>query len=169
MTVDGVVTVIDTAAVAAGRFADDEARVAAQRAADDSLDHDNPLEELFEDQIRAADLVILNKADLVDEAALDGVRTQVEREAGRKLPILTAEGGKLPADVLIGLQAGTEQLIAGRRSHHEIHHADGHEHDHEDFDSFLVELGSVASREALEDALRTVSYTHLTLPTTPYV
>ncbi|QOG06649.1 cobalamin biosynthesis protein CobW [Aureimonas sp. OT7] len=156
VTVDGVVTVIDTAAVAAGRFADDEARVAAQRAADDSLDHDNPLEELFEDQIRAADLIVLNKADLVDAAALDGVRMQVEREAGRKLPILTAEGGRLPADVLIGLQSGTESLIAGRRSHHEIHHADGHEHDHEDFDSFRVDLGAVPSREALEDALRTV-------------
>ncbi|WP_062228112.1 cobalamin biosynthesis protein CobW [Aureimonas frigidaquae] len=160
VTVDGVVTVIDTAAVAAGRFAQDEARIAAERARDESLDHDNPLEELFEDQIRAADLVILNKADLVDAAALDAVRTEVLAQAGRNLPVLTARDGKLPVDVLIGIGAGTESLIAERQSHHELHHADGHTHDHEDFDSFLLTLPPAASREALEAALKTAIERH---------
>ena len=74
VTVDGVVTVVDAAAVADGRFANDHDAVDAQRAADDSLDHDNPIEELFEDQITAADLIILSKADLLDKmikSALD--------------------------------------------------------------------------------------------------
>ena len=64
VTVDGVVTVIDAAAVSEGRFADDHDKVDAQREQDESLDHDSPLEELFEDQIRAADLIMLNKTDL---------------------------------------------------------------------------------------------------------
>src|ERR1044071_5223350 len=51
LTVDGVVTVIDAAAVAAGRFADDPEAVARQRAADPSIDHDNPLDEVFTDQL----------------------------------------------------------------------------------------------------------------------
>jgi cobalamin biosynthesis protein CobW len=160
VTVDGVVTVIDAAAVAAGRFADDEAKVQAAREADESLDHDNPLEELFEDQIRAADLLVLNKADLVDAATLSDVRAKVEAEAGRRLAVVSAENGRLPADVLLGLKAGTEDLIGERRSHHEIHHADGHAHDHEDFESFVAEGGEVASIEMLTEGLRAIIAGH---------
>jgi cobalamin biosynthesis protein CobW len=67
VTVDGVVAVIDGPALAQGRFAADEAAVAAQRAADPSVDHDDPIEELFEDQLACADLVLLNKADALEE------------------------------------------------------------------------------------------------------
>jgi cobalamin biosynthesis protein CobW len=138
VTVDGVVTVVDSAAVAAGRFADDEDAVQAQRAADDNLDHDNPLEEVFEDQIVAADLVILNKTDLVGADALAGVRTSVAAATDRKVTMIEAENGKLPIEVLLGIGAGTEDLIAARKSHHEIEHEAGGEHDHDDFDSFVA-------------------------------
>ena len=147
VTVDGVVTVIDAHAVAAGRFADDEEKVRAQREADASLDHDNPLEELFEDQIRAADLLVLAKADLVSDEALDRVRREVGEAAGRKLALVTAERGKLPADVLLGLASGTEDRIHERRSHHEIEHENGEAHDHDDFESLVVETGAIASPE----------------------
>jgi GTP-binding protein len=70
VTIDGVVTVADAAALAEGRFANDEAAVDALRSADDMLDHETPLGELFEDQLIAADLVILNKADVPDAAEL---------------------------------------------------------------------------------------------------
>jgi cobalamin biosynthesis protein CobW len=154
VTVDGVVTVIDTAAVAEGRFADDEAKVAAARAADASLDHDNPLEELFEDQIRAADMIVLNKADLVDAATLERVRADIAGQAAAGVKIVGAEGGLLPADVLLGLAAGTEDLIAGRKSHHEIEHeTDGADHDHDEFESFVVEAGAVADPKAFADGL----------------
>jgi cobalamin biosynthesis protein CobW len=45
VTVDGVITIVDGPAVADGRFADDEEAIAAQRASDLSLDHDNPIED----------------------------------------------------------------------------------------------------------------------------
>lgn len=160
VTVDGVVTVIDAAAVAAGRFADDEAKIQAAREADASLDHDNPLEELFEDQIRAADLLVLSKADLVDEATLDAVRAQVEAVAGRHLGTVASRGGALPVDVLLGLGAGTEDLIAGRRSHHEIEHEGGEEHDHDDFDSLVAEGGEIGSPDALVAGLREIVRQH---------
>ncbi|MGH7061607.1 MAG: cobalamin biosynthesis protein CobW, partial [Stellaceae bacterium] len=77
-TVDGVLTVIDAAALAAGRFADDPRAVAQQRAADPALAHDNPLEEVFGDQLACADLVILNKTDLVKPERLATLRGDIE-------------------------------------------------------------------------------------------
>ena len=147
VTVDGVVTVVDTAAVAAGRFADDEVKVAAQRLADASIDHENPLEELFEDQITAADMIVLNKADLVDRDTLERVRAELSGHSARSVKIVACEGGKLPTDVLLGLGSATEDLIEGRKSHHEREHegqGGAEPHDHDEFESFVVTGGEVA-------------------------
>src|SRR6186997_2852642 len=70
VTVDGVVAVVDGAAVAEGRVATDLDALARQRANDVALEHDNPIEEVFEDQIACADLVVLNKRDLLDAAGM---------------------------------------------------------------------------------------------------
>ncbi|WP_266019283.1 cobalamin biosynthesis protein CobW [Brucella intermedia] len=160
VTVDGVVTVIDAAAVAEGRFADDHDKVDAQRAADESLDHESPLEELFEDQIHAADLIVLNKADLIDSSRLESVKADVAERSPRRVNMVPASFGKLGADVLLGLGVGTEDDIANRKSHHEIHHADGHEHDHDEFESFVVEAGSVADPKLFADRLKEVIAEH---------
>lgn len=160
VTVDGVVTVIDAAAVAEGRFADDHDKVDAQRTADESLDHESPLEELFEDQIHAADLIVLNKSDLVDAAKLDQVKADVAKRSTRRVNMVPASFGKLGADVLLGLGVGTEEDIANRKSHHEIHHADGHEHDHDEFESFVVEAGSVVDPKAFTEKLKGIIAQH---------
>ncbi|PQA73304.1 cobalamin biosynthesis protein CobW [Brucella oryzae] len=160
VTVDGVVTVIDAAAVAEGRFADDHDKVDAQRAADESLDHESPLEELFEDQIHAADLIVLNKADLIDASMLDGVKADVAERSSRRVNMVPASFGKLGADVLLGLGVGTEDDITNRKSHHEIHHADGHEHDHDEFESFVLEAGSVADPKLFTEKLKAVIAEH---------
>jgi cobalamin biosynthesis protein CobW len=52
VTVDGVIAVVDGAAVAAGRFADDPAALAQQRSGDASIDHE-PAGEVYEDQLCA--------------------------------------------------------------------------------------------------------------------
>jgi len=139
LTVDGVVTVIDAPAVFEGRFADDPARIEAQRLSDEMLDHESPLQELFEDQIRAADLIILNKADLLNESALDEVRAHVKGECGERcVPIIAAQFGRVGNDILLGLDVGSEADIANRKSHHELHHEGNTEHSHDDFTSFVV-------------------------------
>ena len=138
-TVDGVVTVIDAAAVAAGRFADDPQAVAAARAADPSLDHDNPLEELFSDQIACADLIIVNKADLLNgEGDAVDIAIGEYRRAGVKT--VNATHGRLDPALVLGLDAGAENDLAARPSVHD----DEDDHDHDDFDSFIVSLGAVA-------------------------
>ena len=77
VTVDGVIAVVDGPAVAAGRFADDPDAVARQREEDPSVEHDNPLSEVYEDQLQAADIVVLNKTDLLDDATLQRLRQEI--------------------------------------------------------------------------------------------
>ncbi len=140
ITVDGVIALADAEAVAAGRFAPDEAAVDAQRRADDSLDHETPLSEVFEDQIACADIVLLSKADLAGEAGLAAARAVIEAEAPRKLPILPLTDGVIDPRVILGLGAAAEDDLAARPSHHDG--ADDHEHD--DFDSVVIDLPEIA-------------------------
>lgn len=160
VTVDGVITVIDAAAVSEGRFAHDHDKLDAQRAADEELDHESPLEELFEDQIRAADMIVLNKSDLIDADRLEAVKAIVQSQTDRALKIVSAKHGELPIEVLLGLGSATEGEIENRKSHHEIHHADGHEHDHDEFESFVVETGEIADTEKFIAGLKTIIAAH---------
>ena len=169
VTVDGVITVVDSAAVAAGRFADDHDAVDAARAEDASLDHDNPIEELFEDQLTCADLIVLNKTDLLDAAGIAAVRAEVTSRTQRKPAMIEARNGEVSSAVLLGLGVGTEADIDNRRSHHEMEHdalhADGvehehHHHDHDEFDSFVVELGAVVDSTAFVEKLKGVIGAH---------
>lgn len=153
MTVDGVITLVDAPAVAAGRFADDPAAVAAQRAADPSLDHDNPLAEVYEDQLNAADLIVLNKTDLLNDGQLDAVEADIVKAIPRKVVTLRAVEGKLDPAVLLGIGAGAEDDLQGRPSNHDG--ADDHEHD--DFESFVVILPEQRSADALLKRLSDVA------------
>ncbi len=156
VTVDGVVAVVDGAAVAAGRFADDPAAVAQQRAEDSSLDHDNPLEEVFEDQLLCADLVILNKADLISADERRGVADEIARTLPRAVKVVETENGRVPVTVLLGLGAQAESDLASRPSHHEL---EG-EHDHDDFDTFIVDLPAFDSPKQVVERLAKVAEAH---------
>ena len=137
VTVDGVVTVIDAAAVAEGRVASDEAKLAEQRAKDLSLEHDDPVEELFEDQLRCADLIVIAKTDLVDEAGLARVEKAIAEDRRPQAKAIRVARGVIPIDVMLGQSAAAEADTESRKSHHELL---GEEHDHDDFDSFVLDV-----------------------------
>jgi cobalamin biosynthesis protein CobW len=143
-TVDGVLTVIDAAALAAGRFADDPQAVAQQRAADPALAHDNPLEEVFGDQLACADLVVLNKTDLVAPERLATLRRDIEARLRPGVKLVETRDGAVPPEVALGLAAGAEDDLAARPSLHVLDQA----HDHDDFESFVASLGPVADGAA---------------------
>ncbi|WP_263263718.1 cobalamin biosynthesis protein CobW [Pseudomonas sp. RIT-PI-S] len=159
-TVDAVITVVDSPAVAAGTFAAFPDQVDAQRRQDPNLDHESPLHELFEDQLASADLVVLNKVDLIDAAGLERVRAEVSEELPAAVKVIEASAGKLPLAVLLGLGAESEAHIDGRPTHHDQHH-DGEEadHDHDAFDSIWVQLPE-APEAALLSALEGVVQRH---------
>jgi cobalamin biosynthesis protein CobW len=140
VTVDGVVVVVDGAALANGCVAADLEALAQQRAADTALAHDNPVEEVFEDQIACADLVVLNKRDLLDDSGLAKAHAAIAGALPRRVKVIPVADGKVDAGLLLGLGVATEDDIANRRTHHDAEE----EHDHDDFDSFVVPLGEIA-------------------------
>ncbi len=140
ITVDGVIALADAEAVAAGRFAPDVAALDAQRAADPSVDHETPLSEVFEDQLACADLVLLTKVDLAGPEGVAKARAVIAAESARPLPVIDLTDGIIDPRVILGLNAAAEDDIASRPSHH-----DGEDdHEHDDFDSVVVELGEIA-------------------------
>jgi len=143
-------------AVAEGRFADDPAKLALQRAEDASLDHDNPLEEVYEDQLLCADLVIINKADLMDADTLARISAEILAQVPRAVKIIATHEGKIDPNVLLGLSAAAEDDLANRPSHHDAEEG----HDHDDFDTFIVELGPIAEPAALIEKLSQVAAQH---------
>jgi cobalamin biosynthesis protein CobW len=150
ITVDGVIALADAEAVAAGRFAPDADAVEAQRAADPSLDHETPLSEVFEDQILCADLILLSKADLAGEAGLQTARDVIAAEMNRPVPMLSMTEGVIDPRVILGLHAAAEDDLASRPSHH-----DGEDdHEHDDFDTIVVDLPEVTNPEALSAAIQ---------------
>lgn len=154
-TVDAVVTVLDGPAVAAGRFAHDVEQVQAQRLADESLDHDPSLQELLEDQLSAADLVVVSKNDLLDQQQRADVQTLVSAKVPDAVKTLYISQGQVDLQSLMGLDAAAEAQIEYVHNHHDHHHAHGehHEHAHDHFDSFVLRLGEV-NTERLQATLQ---------------
>ena len=149
ITVDGVIALADAEAVAAGRFAADVAAVDAQRLADDSLDHETPLSEVFEDQISCADIILMSKADLAGADGLAAARKVIEAQSPRIIPILEMSEGVIDPSVILGLNAAAEDDLAARPSHHDG--ADDHEH--EDFETVIVAMPEVDDVDVLIAAI----------------
>ena len=145
VTVDGVLALVDARAIADGLFAPDLAALQAQRAADAMLDHDSPLEELFEEQLSCADLILVNKTDLINEAEKAEVGNLIEREKRAAAQILWTAQGKADPRALLGLALAAEDDLASRPSHHD----DGQDHEHDDFATCLVTLPAAHDKGAL--------------------
>ena len=127
-----------------------------QRAADNALDHDDPIEEVFEDQIACADLVVLNKRDLFDAAGLDRAMAAIRGALPRAVRIVTVADGKVDPVALLGLGVGTEDDIENRKTHHD----DELDHDHDDFDSFVVKLPEIGDPAAIAQRIAGVAEAH---------
>jgi cobalamin biosynthesis protein CobW len=145
-TVDGVVTVVDALALSEGRVTLDEDALHEQRAADQGIEHDDPIEEVFEDQLACADLVVLSKSDLVSPQALADIETRLKAVLRPGVQMVRSKGELAPA-ILIGLNSEAENDMAARVGHH----GEEEEHDHDDFDSIVVTPSAAASIDAMRD------------------
>jgi cobalamin biosynthesis protein CobW len=172
VTVDGVVTVVDGKAVSEGRFAHSVAAVDAQRKLDENLDHETPLSELFEDQVACADMIVVNKTDLLTAEEAEALSAKLKAESRDGVQVVKATMGALPVDVLLGQGIGAESDLEARHEvHHHHHHDDDdhdddhhhdheHEHGHDEFESFVVTLGEIADPKSYSERVADVIRAH---------
>ena len=176
VTVDGVVTVVDGKAVTEGRFAHSVAAVDAQRQLDENLDHETPLSELFEDQIACADMIVVNKTDLLEGAEAEALVGTLRESSRSGVQVVTTSMGKLPVDVLLGQGIGAESDLEARHELHHHHHDHDddhgdddhddhdhdhhHDHDHDAFESFVVTLGEITDPKAFSDQVSAIIGAH---------
>lgn len=168
VTVDAVVTVVDGKAVNDGRFAHSVEAVDAQRAQDENLNHETPLSELFGDQIACADMIVVNKIDLLSAAEAEVLTGRLRAESRAGVQVVCSTMGALPVDVLLGQANGAETDMAARHEGHHHHDHDDddgdgddhHSHDHDDFESFVVTRAEVTDPTAFEARVADVIRTH---------
>ncbi len=159
LTVDGVVAVVDGPAVDAGVFAADPDAVQEQREADEALDHESPLEEVFDDQVNCADLVLVNKTDQMSTDSLERIAKGLRTKIRPSVKLIETSHAAIDADVLLGLAAAAENDLEARPAHHDG--SDDHEHD--DFDTFVVELPEIANPDVLTDRIEKLFTRHSVL------
>ncbi|HEY9641304.1 MAG TPA: cobalamin biosynthesis protein CobW [Coleofasciculaceae cyanobacterium] len=152
-TVDSVITVVDCEALALGQFVGDLDALQAQRQADPNLEHETPIEELFEDQLACADLVLLTKGDRVDLANQTKVQTWLRQELRPSVKIVSCQQGQVNPDLLLGCNAAVEDNLDNRPSHHDTE--EDHEHD-DDITSVQIVVDDVFEPTALVSCLQTL-------------
>jgi cobalamin biosynthesis protein CobW len=127
-TVDGVITVVDCEALASGELVEDINALEAQRQADPNLEHETPIEELFEDQLACADLVLLTKVDQVDPQEQARVVQWLKQELPDSVKVVPCHQGQISPELLLGFNAAVEDQLENRPSHHDAEE----EHDHDE-------------------------------------
>lgn len=156
VTVDGVVAVVDGPAVAAGQFADDPDAVRTARESDGAPDHDSPLEEVFEDQLHCADIIVLNKSDMLGDEEVQRVRAELAGAVRPAVKVIPSSHGNIDPAILLGVSGAVEDVIEDRWSHH-----DGEDgHDHDDFETIVVSVGDITDPKSLETRIQYVAENH---------
>ena len=155
ITIDSVITVVDAVGMVTGELCDRE-RVQKQRLADDSLDHETPIEELFLDQLSCADLVLVSKTDLLEADKLKEVKDLIIKKARPNVKIIPVQKGIIDNELLLGIEASTEDDLDNRHSIHDHHHDHHHDHDHDDdINTIVVEYAETADIKQLVKELKT--------------
>jgi cobalamin biosynthesis protein CobW len=161
--VNGVVTVVDGEALAAGAVVADPAVLEAQRQADPSLDHATAIDELFAQQLASADLVLISRADRVDASGLEQVRTRLDGLIRPGTPVLPMVRGAVAPELVLGLDHDHASSSPGPSHGHHHDHGHGHEHEHEHqvaIDARVLRLEGSFERAAVEEALRRMIRSH---------
>ena len=172
VTVDSVITVVDGDAANKGQFSSNLEAIEKQRLNDENLDHETPISELFEDQLTCADLIIINKSDLISVAEIDALKTKLGSKTRKGVKIIQSTMGNVPSKVLLGQNVNAEKDIQSRHEihhdhHHDDHHHDDHHHDHhhddhhhDDFESFIVNLPEITDQKEFLKRMEGVIVNH---------
>ena len=145
--VNGVVTLVDGEALAAGSPVADADALERQRAEDPSLDHLTAIDELFEDQLQAADLVLISRADCMDASAIAEVQGRIKNKVRAGTALLPVSHGEVETSVVLGLD---HKPTHHTHDHNEHEH---HDHSHVEMVGSNVRVEGALDRQALEKLL----------------
>lgn len=151
--VQGVVTVVDGEALAAGSPVRDPLAIERQQQQDPELDHQRALEEVFLEQLEVADLVLVSRADRLSNDQLQRVERQLQQQLSRwqqpPAPTLAMARGVVDPELLLGLGRldGDGAVDAGADDHH-------HDHAHPELASLSISLEGSWQRQPLERLLQ---------------
>jgi cobalamin biosynthesis protein CobW len=153
--VNAVVTVVDGEALAAGHVVGDAAAVEAQRQADPSLDHLDALEDLFADQLQAADLVLVSRADRLDGPSLAALQGRLASQVRAGTPILPMARGEVDSSLVLSAPVATDAQATPQVDHDHDHDTHDHHHDHSHvaMASVMVQRPGPYTRQELEGRL----------------
>ena len=163
VTVDSVITVVDGDAAHKGQFSSSLDAIEKQREQDENIDHDTPISELFEDQLACADLIIINKSDLISISEMKSLRAELSLNTRAGVQIIQSTMGRVPSKILLGQNVSAEKDIQSRHEIHHDHHHDDHHHDdhhHDDFESFIVTLPEITNQKEFIKKLERVIEDH---------
>lgn len=145
---NGVVAVVDGEALAAGSVVANPAALEAQRLADPSLDHASAIDELFAEQLEAADLVLISRADCLSADEIDLVHKALAPQLQPGAVLLSMGRGVVSPELVLGLES--RQPNTTGHAHHDHEH---HDHSHVAIETLALELAGDFCRVALEQQL----------------
>jgi cobalamin biosynthesis protein CobW len=150
----GVVALVDGEALAAGSVVADPAALEAQRLADPSLDHASAIDALFAEQLEAADLVLMSRADCLAAEAIQAVHQRLKPLLRPGAVVLPIERGNVDPELVLGLERRAGEDGSDHHDHHG--HDDEHHHDHTHvaIEALALELPGVFGRQAVEQQLQ---------------
>ncbi len=153
--INGVVTLVDGEALTSGTPIGDIKSLERQREADPSIDHLTPVDELFADQLSAADLVLISRADRVSSNDLQKVKADISAMAPSGIPMIPISYGEIDPSIVLGNIHGG---LNGYRQVDDKHHV--HDHNHVDMVSGTICLEIDIDRLVVENLLSSLSAQH---------
>jgi len=145
-----VITLVDGQAIFAGSPVADMSSLEKQRKNDLSLDHLTPVDELFLDQLKAADFILVSRADLLSKSELEAVESDVLSKSRVGTPLLKIAHGEIDPSLILGFKK--DQLKLTERETFDNHHQESHHH-HLKVISSTIRIEALIDKTELEELL----------------
>jgi len=150
-----VITLVDGQAIFAGSPVADMTSLEMQRENDLSLDHLTPVDDLFLDQLKAADFILVSRADLLSDSELEAVESDILSKSRVGTPLLKVANGEIDPSLILGFKK--DQLKLTELEKIDVHHHDSHHH-HLEVISSTIRMEALIDKTQLEELLPELAF-----------
>tara|TARA_B100000700_G_C15046650_1_gene858286 strand:+ start:2566 stop:3669 length:1104 start_codon:yes stop_codon:yes gene_type:complete len=149
--INAVITLVDGEALREGSPVGDLKALQKQREDDPNIDHMTSVDDLFKDQLREADLVLVSRSDKISSMEMEIIREEIKSQVNCKTPILPISNGVISSEMILGLKNPIrDEVLLFETSENPSDH---HHHDHLDVSSFSLRLECDLNKDFIERAL----------------